>query len=202
MFCEQNKAWGNEDELWEELFDLNHQRVLEQNKQYFSQKKKMIEETRKKENLKLEDLIAQINSCVHKVVGESGDESEYIEEQKIQAPIASEYRKRYREENHSRFSHGPVTQHTYRRTKRTKIESVEKEQLSDSKITPHQGMMLQNLLETSNQKVQYEDRDLEKSEQDQYQDLGYNQDSFKKYQYKDLDSVEKRVPGCYAGERC
>lgn len=181
MFCEQNKAWGNEDELWEELFDLNHQRVLEQNKQYFSQKKKMIEETRKKENLKLEDLIAQINSCVHKVVGESGDESEYIEEQKIQAPIASEYWKRYREENHSRFSHGPVTQHTYRRTKRTKIESVEKEQLSDSKITPHQGMMLQNLLETSNQKVQYEDRDLEKSEQDQYQDLGYNQDSFKKY---------------------
>lgn len=80
----------------------------------------MIEDMRKKDNLKLEDLIAQINSTVHKVIGESGDESEYVEEQKA-APVINEYRKRYREEkpHHvSRFSHGPVQQHTYRRTKR------------------------------------------------------------------------------------
>jgi hypothetical protein len=42
----------------------------------------MIDDIRKKDNLKLEDLIALINSQVHKVIGESGDESEYMEEEK------------------------------------------------------------------------------------------------------------------------
>lgn len=64
--------------------------MLEQNKIYFSQKKKMIDDIRKKENLKLDDLIAQINSTVHRVIGESGDESELIEEHKA-APVQPEY---------------------------------------------------------------------------------------------------------------
>jgi len=46
----------------------------------------MIDDIRKKENLKLDDLIAQINSTVHRVIGESGDESDFIEEQKV-APV-------------------------------------------------------------------------------------------------------------------
>lgn len=62
-------------------------KVIEQNKQYFANKKKAVEDQRKRDNLKLEDLIqmcvAQINSTVNKVVGGSGDESEYIEEAKV-----------------------------------------------------------------------------------------------------------------------
>lgn len=58
QFCEANKAWGDSEVLWDELIDMNHMKVIEQNKIYFSNKKKQIEELWKWENIKLEDLIA------------------------------------------------------------------------------------------------------------------------------------------------
>lgn len=57
--------------------------VQEQNRQYFAQKKRQVEEERKRDNTKLEDLIAEINATVNKVVGDSDEESEYIEEEKL-----------------------------------------------------------------------------------------------------------------------
>lgn len=96
QYCEANKHKGDSEEIRDELINSNHMKVLEQNKQYFASKKKQVEDQRRRDNVKLEDLIqmcvAQINSTVNKVVGDSGDESEYIEEAKVPHEIL---RKRY-----------------------------------------------------------------------------------------------------------
>jgi len=90
---------------------------------------------RKWENLKLEDLIAQINSTVHRVMGESGEESEYIEEKKA-PPVVNEYRKRYRDENNSRIAN-ISSMHTFRRTKRPRFDSIDRKKPEKPEITAH-----------------------------------------------------------------
>ena len=74
------------------MLELNHQKVLEQNKQYFSQKQRMLEEQRRHDDASLEDLIREINSTVNKVVGNSDEESEYIEDEKYPEEIREQIR--------------------------------------------------------------------------------------------------------------
>jgi len=73
---------------------------------------------RKWENIKLEDLIAQINSTVNKVVGESENESDYAEEVRIQ----DNYKRRFWEERREWFTNPYVHTLPLRRTKRPKLQ--------------------------------------------------------------------------------
>lgn len=147
---------------------------MEQNRQYFTQKKRMIEEQCKRDNLRLEDLIAEINSTVNKVMGDSDIESEYIEEEK-----QNEYKKRYRDEN--KIPNQIPNPNSIRRAKRAKYTEVEVivEPLNQKILTAYQEMMIQNLLETSHKKLVEEEvnTDFVKTEQEAINyisDLAYN----------------------------
>ena len=82
-YCNQNSEGMSVEECRKELIDHYHKMVLEQNKIYFSNKRRSEEDARKNETTNLEDLIREINSTVNKVVGNSDEESEYLEEVKV-----------------------------------------------------------------------------------------------------------------------
>ena len=161
QYCEANKHKGDSEEIRDELINSNHMKVLEQNKQYFASKKKQVEDQRRRDNVKLEDLIqmcvAQINSTVNKVVGDSGDESEYIEEAKVPHEIL---RKRYWEDR-------PSSVLPLRRTKRVKYDSQfrdqsvswqdhkasKEEEVKLSKMEMSPSSVIQSLFQSSNKKA-------------------------------------------------
>lgn len=75
--------------------------MKDQNHRYFSEKQRKLEEERRRDNQSLEELIAEINQTVNKVVGESDEESEYIQDEKVSSELKA-YVKRYADENCSK----------------------------------------------------------------------------------------------------
>lgn len=97
--------------------------MKDQNHRYFSEKQRKLEEERRRDNQTLEELIAEINQTVNKVVGESDEESEYIQDEKVTSELKA-YVNRYADENCSKTANNarPAPQ------KRAKLAEPEKQE--------------------------------------------------------------------------
>ena len=129
----------------DELFELNLNKVKDQNHRYFSEKQRKLQDERRRDNQSLEELIYEINQTVNKVIGETDEESEYIHDERVSSELKA-YIKRFNNENCSKAANNarPAPQ------KRAKLQEPEKqEEKTQALLRGHQEMMnLQHLLET------------------------------------------------------
>ncbi len=130
----------------------------------------MLDETRKKDKQSLEELIAEINSTVNKVVGDTDEESEYIEEEKL----PHEYRPRKYKEDSLPRQILPKPSAARQRSKRVKTQEEEMPEPAPQvkqEVKPIQGIiktpaevMLSNLLDSTRKIKADEENDFVKTE--------------------------------------
>ena len=147
-YCNQNSHRMTAEECRKELIDHYHKLVLEQNKLYFSNKRRQEEEAKRNETTNLEDLIREINSTVNKVVGNSDEESEYLEEVKVPYPTEKVY-KRVRTEEEK-------PQRVTKRPKRVEESDKKPTPQTAPQMSAQTELKIQSLLETSQKERQRE----------------------------------------------